>query len=168
MDKNNNERNEEIIYEALVKYGLFKSNVLLSLTNKDIALQKKKGLFKREYKVIDNIVIDNIKVVGDKVKVESKKNNLKIYTNQKQYELVFDTAKEAKKLAGLVKKLRTGSNLLERTSKNIVKFSGAAVKSVTAVGVAADAVARTYKTVKENKDTIVKAAKVAKSLLTKS
>jgi len=165
MNENNNEINEKIIFEALVKYG--KSDVLLKLTNKNIILEKEKGVFKKKYKIIENIFIDDIKVVGDKIKIEHKKKVLKIYTNEKEIEFVFENTADARKVSQLIIELKTGSNLLERTSKKVVKISNVAKKSVKAIGTASIAVVGTYKMIKDNKDVVVDAAKTVKSLFKK-
>ena len=152
MNQNNNVINEKIIFEALVKYGKSKFDILLKLTNQNLILEKKKGVFKKKYKIIENIIIDDIKVVGDKVKIEHKKKTLKIYTDKKEFEITFNSASEARKIKGLIIELKTGSNLLERTSKKIVKISKVAKKSVQAIGGATIAVVGTYTAIKENKD----------------
>ena len=159
--------NEKIIFESLVQYRKSKSDILLKLTNQNIILEKKKGLFKKKYKRIENILVEEIKVVGDKVKVEHKKKLLKIYTNEKEFEIVFNNTNEARKVKELIIELKTGSNLLERTSKKVVKISNVAKKSVKAIGGATIAIVGTYKAIKDNKDVVLDAAKTVKSLLKK-
>lgn len=165
MNENISEINEKIIFEVLVKYQ--KSDVLLKLTNKNIILEKKKGIFKKKYKIIENILIDHIKVVGDKIKIEHKKKVLKIYTNENEFEFVFENTADARKVLQLIIEFKTGSNLLERTSKKVVKISNVAKKSVKAIGTASIAVVGTYKMIKDNKDVVVDAAKTVKSLFKK-
>lgn len=167
MDGNGNEIDERIIFEAVVKYGKSKNDVLLKLTKYNLVLEKKKGLFKKKYKVIENICIDDIKVVGDKVKIEHKKKILKIYTNEKEFEIVFNSNNEVRKITELIVELKTGSNLLERTSKRIVKISNVAKKSVKAIGGATIAVAGAYTAIKENKDEVIKVAKTVGTLFKK-
>ena len=167
MDGNSNEIDERIIFETVVKYGKSKCDILLKLTKYNLILEKKKGLFKKKYKVIENIRIDDIKVVGDKVKIEHKKKVLKIYTNEKDFEIIFNSNNETRKIMDLIIELKTGSNLLERTSKKIVKISNAAKKSVKAIGGATIAVATTYTVIKENKDKVIEVAKNVGSLLKK-
>lgn len=159
--------NEKIIFESLVQYGKSKTDILLKLTNKNIILEKKKGLIKKKYKKVENILIEEIKVVGDKVKVEHKKKILKINTNENEFEIIFNNTSEARKVKELIIELKTGSNLLERTSKRVIKISNVAKKSVKAIGGATIAVVGTYKVIKENKDIVVGAAKTVKSLLKK-
>lgn len=167
MKENSNNINEEILFEAMVKSPKSKGNILLKLNTKNVSLFKKKGLFKKQYKIIENIRIEDIKVIGDKVKIERKKTNVKISTNEKEYEFVFETPNEAKKILQLILDLKTGSTFLERTSKKVIKISNVAKKSVKAIGVTTAAVATTYKAIKDNKDTIINAAKTIKGLLGK-
>ena len=165
MKNNSSTINEKIIFEALVKYG--NSDVLLKLTNKNLILEKKKGLFKKKYKIVENILAEDIKVVGDKVKIEQKKKVLKICTNEKEFEIVFENTADARKAAQLIIELKTGSSLLERTSKKVVKISNVAKKSVKAIGTASIAVVGTYKAIKDNKDVVLDAAKTVKSFFKK-
>ena len=159
--------NEKIIFESLVQYKKSKFDVLFKLTNSNIILEKKKGLLNKKYKKIESILIEDIKVVGDKVKIEHKKKFLKIYTNEKEFEIIFENIATARKVTKLIIELKTGSNLLERTSKSVVKISNAAKKSVKAIGGATIAVVGTYKVIKDNKDVVIDAAKTVKSLLKK-
>lgn len=54
------------IYETIVKYNKQKFDTRLTITEKKIELEKKKGLFKKTYKVIETINIDDIRVTNDK------------------------------------------------------------------------------------------------------
>ena len=167
MKDNCNVINEEIIIEVLVKYGISKHDILLKLTNQNLILEKKKGLFKKKYKILEKIGIDEIKVVGDKVKIEHKKRVLKIYTNEKEFEFIFENTVDARKVAKLITDLKTGSSLFERTSKNVVKISNAAKKSAKVIGGATIAVVGACKAIKDNKDVVIDAAKTVKSILRK-
>lgn len=167
MNENSNEINEKAIFEAVVKYGKSKFDILLKLTKQNLILEKKKGLFKKKYRIIENILIDDIKVVGDKVKIEHKKKVLKIYTNEKEFEIIFNSNNEVRKITELIVELKTGSNLLERTSKKIVKISNVAKKSVKAIGGATIAVTGAYTAIKENKEKVIEVAKTVGSLFKK-
>ena len=73
------------LYETVVKYGKQKFDAKLTITEKTIEIEKKKGLFKKIYKVIETINIDDIKVTKDKVQVTTKNTEVVIRRSKKTY-----------------------------------------------------------------------------------
>ena len=129
------------IYETIVKYNKQKFDTRLTITEKKIELEKKKGLFKKTYKVIETI-----------------NKTLKVSCNN---------IVEAKKLTEEIKKVKTGENLLERTSNKVAKIDKAVAKTATTIGGAVASVGAVAVTINKNKKEIVKAAKALKDIIKK-
>lgn len=157
--------NEKVFFEALVKYRNSKFNILLNITNQNIILEKKKGFIKKEYKVIEKICIDDIKIINDKVKIEHKKNILYIHTKNKKFKIIFGGSSEARKAMGLIINIKTGSTLLERTSKKVVKFTKTTGRSVKAIAGVALVLTDKYTLIKENKKVLIDTIKKFRTLL---
>ena len=86
------------IYETIVKYNKQKFDTRLTITEKKIELEKKKGLFKKTYKVIETINIDDIRVKNDKAQVSNKNTEVVIETINKTLKVSCSNIVEAKKL----------------------------------------------------------------------
>lgn len=129
------------IYETIVKYNKQKFDTRLTITEKKIELEKKKGLFKKTYKVIETI-----------------NKTLKVSCNN---------IVEAKKLTEEIIKVKTGENLLERTSNKVAKIGKAVAKTATTIGGAVASVGAVAVTINKNKKEIVKAAKALKDIIKK-
>ena len=74
---------------------------------------------------------------------------------------------EAKLIIEEITKIKTGENLLERTSGKVVKISNGISKTVGAVTGAVASVGLAAVTINKNKKTIVKAVKTIKNMLKK-
>ena len=122
MDNNNSELNSKIIYEAMISLKNNRYDVLLSINEKHLLFQKKKGFINKRYKVIKDILLKDIKIVNEKVKIEQKKNNIVIYTNDEKVEFKCNNAIEGKLIIEHINKLLLKENFLERTSKKESKF----------------------------------------------
>ena len=129
------------IYETIVKYNKQKFDTRLTITEKIIELEKKKGLFKKTYKVIETI--------------------------NKTLRVSCNNIVEAKKLTEEIIKVKTGENLLERTSNKVAKIGKAVAKTATTIGGAVASVGAVAVTINKNKKEIVKAAKALKDIIKK-
>lgn len=155
------------LYETIVKYGKQKFDAKLTITEKTIEIEKKKGLFKKIYKVIETINIDDIKVTKDKVQVTTKNTEVVIETINKTLNISCNNIVEAKKLTEEIIKVRTGENLLERTSNKVAKIGKAVAKTATTIGGAVASVGAVAVTINKNKEEIVKAVKALKDMIKK-
>lgn len=162
------ENNEtKIMYEIIVKYNKSKFDTKLTITEKTINLEKKKGLFKKVYKIIDSINIEDIKTCNDKVLVTNKNKEVEIETNNKTYKVTCNNMIEAKKITEEIIKIKTGANLLERTSNKVVKISKAAKNTIKTIGNAAGAIGIVAKAINDNKEKIAEAVTAIKDLFKK-
>lgn len=162
--KNNEVR---ILYEIIVKYDKAKFDTKLTITDKTIKLEKKKGLFKKVYKIIDSICIEDIKVLNDKVQVKNKNTEVEIETNNNKYKVACSNIIEAKKLTEEIIKIKTGNNLLERTTNKVAKIGKVVTKTATTIGGVVASVGAVAVAINKNKKEILKAAKALKDIVRK-
>jgi len=159
MNNNQIETTNKILLESMVAYNNGRFDTLLTINEKHILLQRKKGLFKKKYKVIKDIPINTIKVINDKVKIEQKKNKITIYTTDEKVNFKCSNFIESKKIVEEINKQILGENFLERVSKKSVKTLKTIKKTAKIIGGVALAGVSAYTAVKENKDKIIDAAK---------
>lgn len=158
-NNNNNNSNNKIFFDGIVSLDNDNFDTLLTITEKDILFQKKKGIFKKRYKIVKDILISDIKVIKDKVKIEQKKNNLIIYTKDDKFTFATKNVVEAKRIVEEIYKIIFGEYFLVRNSKKGIKFLNSAKNAVEIIGGIVIAVSGTYNAIKKNKDTIQKTIK---------
>lgn len=154
-------------YEVIVKYNKPKFDTKLTITEKTIELEKEKGIFKKTYKVIESISVDDIKVIKDKVQVNNKNSEVIIETINKTLKVVCNNLIEAKKLTEEIIKVKTGENLLERTSSKVVKISNVAKNTIKTIGTAVISVGTVAIAIIENKEKIGRTFETVKDLFKK-
>lgn len=113
---------ENILLEMFVKLENEKNDTLLTITEKNIYFEQKKGIIKKKYKRVKRVLIDNIKIVKDKVKVEREKNKVAIYTKNDRICFTCSNIIDTTKVIELITKQRLGSGLLERFSKKGLRY----------------------------------------------
>lgn len=136
----------------------------MKITDKRLVLEKKYGFFKKKYKVVSTINIEDIIIDNNKCKIEIDDSIISIETIDKIIEFTCKNLKEAKKIKNEIIKIRDDSNLLEKvvgkvekTSKNVGK---SVVGTVTAIGLAAHEI-------NKHKEEIAKALKTIKEIIKK-
>lgn len=157
----------KILYEIIVKYDKAKFDTKLTITDKTIKLEKKKGLFKKVYKIIDSIYIEDIKVINDKVQVKNKNTEVEINTNNNTYKVACNNIIEAKKLTEEIIKIKTGNNLLERTTNKVAKIGKVVTNIAKTIGGVVASVGAAAVVINKNKKNILEAAKALKDLVRK-
>lgn len=113
------DNDEVILFENFVKYGKIKQKVKLILTNKNLILEKEKGIFKKKMHVIEKIAITKIKIYKNKVQIKQKKNIISMQTFDKNIEFTCENMFEAKKVFEEIINTRTDSNLLDRSTQKV-------------------------------------------------
>ncbi len=99
--------------------------------------EKERGLLKKKIKVIDEILVDEIKVYKDDVLVKQNKMMVKIQTVNKNITLTCSSVIEARKLVSEIITLKTGAYFIERGTNKINRVVDTTKKVVlTGIGVA--------------------------------
>ena len=157
----------EVLYESMVSYNNKKFDTLLEVTDKKLIFSKKKGLFHKKYKVIDELLIDDIKVVNGKAKIKQKRNKVIIYTRDDKIEFSSSNIIETFKVMEKIINQRIGQDFIERATNRGKKVIGIATKVVTGtVGLAVGTV-EAYKYAKKNKGKVKEAIRIISNLFIK-
>ena len=167
MENNSEIKSNNIIFECMVSLKNDKYDTLLSLTEKNLLLKKKKGLFHKTYKVINDILIEDIKVVNEKVKINQNKNRVTIYTQNDEIYFTCENVTDTKKLIENINKLVLGEDFLERTTKRGVKLMDTTKKIAETIGVVAVSTVGVIKAIKENKGVLKNTIKTITNFIKK-
>lgn len=167
MENNNAVKPNNIIFECMVSLQNNKYDILLSLTEKNLLLKKKKGLFHKTYKVIIDILITDIKVVNEKVRIEQNKNRVTIYTQNDEFHFNCENVVDAKKLIEEINKLILGEGSFERSTKKVVKVMNKTKHIAQVVGSVAITTAATFKVIYNNKEKLKDAVKTITNFIKK-
>lgn len=88
---------EKILLETMIGFNKKKINTKLTLTNERIFLEQEKGLFKKKFKLIETIYLEELKKENKKLKTKQNDNILEIETIYESITLYFEDSKELKK-----------------------------------------------------------------------
>lgn len=102
--------------------GLFnrhKGSILVMLTSQKLALEREKGLFKKEKKLVDIITLNTVKIHNGVAQIRQKGSSVEIQTVEMNIELIFTGMLEARKFAGKMVDAVTGTTLAQRNSERI-------------------------------------------------
>lgn len=88
---------EKILLETMIGFNKKKINTKLTLTNKRVFLEQEKGLFKKKFKLIETIYLEELKKENKKLKTKQNDNILEIETIYESITLYFEDSKELKK-----------------------------------------------------------------------
>ena len=155
-----NKSTNKILFESIIKYGKIKRKAKLAITEQTINISRKKGLFKKHYKIIRSINFDDIQMYNDKVQVYNKKKLVKLETINKTYKFYCTNAREATKLVDKIIQIKTNPSLLERTAEKVMKVGKTVGETVTTIGLVAS-------TINKHKKEIIKAFKFIKHIIFK-
>lgn len=102
--------------------GLFnrhKGSILVMLTSQKLALEREKGLFKKEKELVDIITLNTVKIHNGVAQIRQKGSSVEIQTVEMNIELIFTGMLEARKFAGKMVDAVTGTTLAQRNSEKI-------------------------------------------------
>ena len=152
------ENDEKELHKTIVKYRNIDTQ--LTLTNKRLIFEQEKGLFRKKMKPIETILIDNIKMDNDKVKIEQNNKIVILQTNAKDVSFICNNLLDARKIVEKIISTKTGESVLDRVSDKTKKIAENATKVVVATGALATAIVK-------NRKTILKAFKTIASIFKK-
>ena len=110
---------EVIVFEGNVICREFKGQLKLTLTSQKMVLEKTKGLLKKELEIVSVLKLEDIKVYNNEVQVEQKKDVVTVQATSMNYSLIFGGTIEAKKFAGKMIDVSTGTTKSQRGSGKI-------------------------------------------------
>lgn len=111
------EVDESVLLEKKVFYGNKDKEHKLVITNKNILFEREMGIFKREYKVVDRVPFDDIKVYKEQVQMKIRKNKIIVQTVDGDLEFRCINVMDTTVVADKISYLKTGANFIRRTTK---------------------------------------------------
>lgn len=110
---------EVVLYEGTVTTNRHKGSILVTLTSQKLALEREKGLFKKEKELVDIITLNTVKIHNGVAQIRQKGSSVEIQTVEINIELIFTGMLEARKFAGKMVDAVTGTTLAQRNSEKI-------------------------------------------------
>ena len=105
---------EKILFECAVSANNKQFDTLLILSNMRITFEKKKGLIKKKYVTVDEVLLEDIKLIKNKVSIEQE--NSKVTLNLKEDKVYFYCESE--------KEAFSDFSILLSTSESVVSILG--------------------------------------------
>lgn len=123
-------KKDKVMYEGYVSLNNKDLDTLLIINESKLIFQKKKGLLIKKDVVIKEILLDDVKVIKNRTKIEVEKERVLIYTSSGEFKFSCEKEKDAKKVVSEIK------NLLEGPAKKekMMNFAKGAATIAGAVG----------------------------------
>ena len=135
--------NKDIIFSEIVKYREIGKDVKFNIVDKTIIIEQKKGIFKKEYKVIEILPIKEIEL-------ENLPKIIKI-RNTKTITIECYNESDKKKIVKEIKKKKKGRKKFKLNEENLDRIINILSKAET-IATLAVKVAIKIKELKENKE----------------
>ena len=91
------EKKDKILFETTVALKKDDYDTLLTLTEKQLLFQKKKGLIQKKNKVVKTIEISDIKIIKGKVHIERQEEKVILHLKDNNFEFICSDKKESKR-----------------------------------------------------------------------
>ena len=135
--------NKDIIFSEIVKYREIGKDVKFNIVDKTIIIEQKKGIFKKEYKVIEILPIKEIEL-------ENLPKIIKI-RNTKTITIECYNESDKKKIVKEIERIKKGRKKFKLNEENLDKIINILSKAET-IATLAVKVAIKIKELKENKE----------------
>lgn len=142
MEKNELEK-QEIIFSEIVRYREIGKDVKFNIIDKTIIIEQKKGLFKKEYKIIEILPIKEIEL-------EDQPKTIKI-RNTKTITIECYSDKDKKKIVKEIERIKKGRKKFKLNEESLDRIINILSKAETIATIAVK-VAIKIKELKENKE----------------
>ena len=103
---------KDIIFSEVVRYREIGKDVKFNIVDKTIIIEQKKGIFKKEYKVIEIIPIKDIEL-------ENQPKTIKIRINAKPITIECYTEKDKKNIVKEIERIKKGRKRLRLNEENL-------------------------------------------------
>ena len=135
--------NKDIIFSEIVKYREIGKDVKFNIVDKTIIIEQKKGIFKKEYKVIEILPIKEIEL-------ENLPKIIKI-RNTKTITIECYNESDKKKIVKEIERIKKGRKKFKLNEENLDRIINTLSKAET-IATLAVKVAIKIKELKENKE----------------
>lgn len=136
-------KNKDIVFSEIVEYREIKKDVKFNIVDKTIIIEQKKGIFKKEYKIIEIIPIKEIEI-------ENQAKTIKIRTKTKLITIVCYNESDKKKIVKEIERIKKGRKKFKLDAENLDRIISILSKAekIATIGVRT---AIKIKELKENK-----------------
>ena len=152
-------------HEYIVKYNKNKFDTRVTIKDNFITLEKKKGLFKKEYKIIDLILADDIVIKKRRVPVTINKNVVELVAKKKTYKFICNDEISSKNLNDEICKLKLMSSFFDKLKTNYSTWGNNLISTAKAVGGVVTTAGMLAHAISKNKGEILEAANVVKDII---
>ena len=158
MENEEKKKKDKVMYEGNVSLNNKDFDTTLIINESRLIFQKKKGLLVKKDVIVKEVLLDDVKVIKDRAKIEVEKERVLIHTNSGEVKFSCEKENDAKKIVSEIK------NLLEGPAKKekMMNFAKGAATIAGAVGAGVGTVAGGVKLAsKLDKDSIKKVLNAA-------
>lgn len=110
---------EVVLYEGTVTCKNYKGTLKLTLTSQKIIFEKEKGLLKKEWELIDILLLESVKTYNDVAQIKQKGDTVEVQMVDKNLSILFSGMLDARKFTGKIIDAVTGTTLIRRSSNKI-------------------------------------------------
>lgn len=110
---------EVILYEGGVTSPTYKGNLKVTLTSRQIIIEKEVGLFKKTLELVDDFSLNAVKIYNGAPQIKQKGSTVEIQADTHNVSLVFSGLFEAAKFSGKAVDAATGTTLAKRSSQKV-------------------------------------------------
>ena len=104
-------KKEKVLLEEIIGFNNKKINTKLTLTCERMIFEKKKGLFKKKWKLIETIYLEEIKKENNIVGLKQNNNILEVETIYEIINLYFEDSKTLKRVTKEIESILVPSKL---------------------------------------------------------
>lgn len=134
------EKEDKILFETTVALKKDGYDTLLTLTEKQLLFQKKKGLIQKKNKVVKTIELSDIKIIKGKVHIERQEEKVILHLKDNNFEFTCSDKKESKKLVDEISEAILGEDKIDRAINKADKTVQKLKKVANVIGDAAGVV----------------------------
>lgn len=134
------EKEDKILFETTVALKKDDYDTLLTLTEKQLLLRKKKGLIQKKNKVVKTIALSDIKIIKDKVHIERQEEKVILHLKDNNFEFICLDKKQSKKLVDEISEAILGEDKIDRAINKADKAVQKLKKVANVIGDAAGVV----------------------------
>ena len=134
------EKEYKILFETTVALKKDDYDTLLTLTEKQLLFQKKKGLIQKKNKVVKTIALSDIKIIKGKVHIERQEEKVILHLKDNNFEFICLDKKQSKKLIDEITEAILGEDKIDRAINQADKAVQKIKKVANVIGDAAGVV----------------------------
>lgn len=112
---------EVLLFEGEGESSEYKGTLLFSVTSQRLVIEKKTGLLKKTFTVVDDIALDTVKFFNGSPQVKQSGNTVEMQTIKGNIHVTLSGFMEAGKFSSSMVSALTGTTTFERGAKNVRK-----------------------------------------------